>query len=179
MVACRTPLEIVMNLPTRRYLTAALVVAAAIGADFATAAPAAGHSHGDEAAPHARLALDHGRKWATDAPLRDGMNRIRALVEPQLAAAHAGSLTPARYTALAGKIEAEIGGIVADCKLEPRADAVLHAVIGAIGAGTETMAGKTAAQRPAQGLVQVAKAVNDYAGHFDHPGFTPIRITHR
>ena len=27
-------------------------------------------------------------------------------------------------------------------------------------------------------MVQVAKAVNDYAGHFDHPGFKPIPNIH-
>ena len=42
----------------------------------------------------------------------------------------------------------------------------------------DAMAGKDAKQRPAQGLVQVAKAVNGYAGHFDHPGFKPIRNIH-
>lgn len=134
------------------------------------------HSH-DEVAP-AKLSLDHGRKWATDAPLRDGMSHIRKLVEPQLAPAHAGKLSPAQYAALAGQVEAEVGAIVANCKLEPKADAVLHIVIGQIGAGTDAMAGKSTPQRPAQGLVQVAKAVNDYAGHFDHPGFKPIRNVH-
>ena len=142
------------------------------------AAPAQAQSHSHDASAPAKLSLNQGRKWATDAPLRDGMGRIRALVEPQLAAAHAGKLSQAQYTALAGQVEAEVGGIVANCKLEPKADAVLHIVIGEIGAGTDAMAGKDAKQRPAQGLVQVAKAVNGYAGHFDHPGFKPIRNIH-
>lgn len=55
---------------------------------------------------------------------------------------------------------------------------MLHIVIGEIGAGTDAMAGKTAQPRPAQGLMQVAEAVNDYAGHFDHPGFKPIPNIH-
>lgn len=54
----------------------------------------------------------------------------------------------------------------------------MHIVIGEIGAGTDAMAGKTAKLRPQQGLVQIAKAVNDDAGHFDHPGFKPIRNSH-
>ena len=81
----------------------------------------------------------------------------------------------AQYTAIAVRIESEVGGIVANCKLEPKADEALHVVIGEIGAGTDAMTGKVAKQRPAQGLVQVANAVNDYAGHFDHPGFKAIR----
>lgn len=151
----------------------ATVVLAATLTDVGTG-PARAQSHSHEAVAPSKLSLNQGRKWATDAPLRDGMGRIRAQVEPQLPAAHTGKLNPTQFTALAGQIEAEIGGIVANCKLDPKADAVLHVIIGEIGAGTDAMAGKTPKLRPAQGLVQVAKAVNDYAAHFDHPGFKPI-----
>jgi len=138
--------------------------------------PAYAQSHDHDAGASAGLGLNQGRKWSTDAPLREGMGRIRALVEPQLAAPHAGKLSAPQIAALAGQVEIEVAGIVANCKLEPKADAVLHVVIGEIGAGTDAMAGKVAKQRPAQGLVQVAKAVNDYAGHFDDPGFKPIQV---
>ena len=152
---------------------AAIVFAATVAT--LTASPVLAQTHDHGATTPAQMSLDHGRKWATDEALRAGMGRIRSLVEPQLAAAHSGKLSPAQYAALAGQVETEVGGIVANCKLEPKADAVLHIVIGEIGAGTDAMAGKSAQQRPQQGLVQVAKAVNDYAGHFDHPGFKPIR----
>ncbi len=156
-------------------VVAATVIAAAFTSAAMAPAQAQTQTHNHDATALAKLSLDHGHKWVTDAPLREGMSRIRALVEPQLAAAHAGRLSPAQYAALAGQIETEVGGIVANCKLEPKADAVLHIVIGEIGAGTEAMAGRTAKQRPQQGLVQIAKAVNDYAGHFEHPGLKPIR----
>ena len=169
-----------MSTPTLRRLAAALTFGIAVGGVAAlAAAPALAQSHHDHgtAAP-AKVRLEAGRKWATDGPLRDGMSRIRALVEPQLAPAHAGKVNAAQYAALAGRIETEVGGIVANCKLEPEADAALHAVIAEIGAGTDAMAGKTAHQQPAKGLVQVAKAVNDYAGQFEHAGFKPIRNVH-
>ena len=134
------------------------------------------HSH-DAATPH-KLTLNQGRKWATDEPLRAGMGRIRNLVEPQLGAAHAGKLTPSQYRELATQVETEVGGIVANCKLEPKADAMLHLVIADLGAGTDAMAGKDAKTRPALGLVKVAQAVNQYGSHFDHPGFKPIRNVH-
>lgn len=148
-------------------------VAFAVGT-LAAVGPVVAAAPGHDAEHPAKLTLDHGRKWATDAPLRSGMDRIRALVAPQLDAAHAGKLSRAQYKALAGKIETEVAGIVTTCKLEPDADAVLHVIIGEIGAGTDAMVGKSAGQKPAQGLVQVANAVNDYVGHFDHPGFQPI-----
>lgn len=144
---------------------------------LAAGAPqAAAHEH-DSAMP-AGLALDHGRKWGTDAALRAGMGRIRALVEPQLGAAHAGKLGTAQYAALATQVETEIGGIVANCKLEPRADAMLHVVIGQLGAGADAMKGQALKQGPQQGLVQVATAVNHYGQYFDHPPFKPIRLSH-
>ena len=161
--------------PMRTALaTAALTLAALLGGPALAQATAA-HDHGHDAAAPGKLGLDQGRKWGTDAALRNGMTRIRELVEPQLGAAHAGKLTPAQYRELATQIETEVAGIVATCKLEPRADAMLHLVIADLGAGTDAMAGKSAQQRPQQGLVQVAKAVNEYAGYFDHPGFKPIR----
>ena len=158
-------------------LTAAVAAAAMAAALSAPAfAQTAAHDH-SAAMPH-KLTLNQGRKWATDEPLRAGMGRIRGLVEPQLGAAHAGKLTPVQYRELATQVETEVGGIVANCKLEPKADAMLHLVIADIGAGTDTMAGKDAKTRPALGLVKVAQAVNQYGSHFDHPGFKPIRNVH-
>lgn len=163
---------------TRHWIrpTLGFVAAAALGlpALAQTAAPA--HDHAAASPP--QLALNQGRKWATDEPLRTGMSRIRGLVEPQLGAAHAGKLTPAQYRELATRVEAEVGGIVAHCKLEPQADAMLHRVIADIGAGNDAMAGKDARTRPALGLVKVAQAVNRYGSHFDHPGFKPIHHVH-
>lgn len=166
-----------MKTPNWTLLTAAVAAAAVAAALSAPAfAQTAAHDHGS-ASPH-KLTLNQGRKWATDEPLRAGMGSIRSLVEPQLAAAHAGKLTPAQYRELATKVETEVGGIVANCKLEPKADAMLHLLIADIGAGTDAMAGKDAKARPALGLVKVAQAVNQYGSHFDHPGFKPIRNVH-
>lgn len=154
------------------------VAAAAMAAAFSAAALAQTAAHDHSAAMPHKLTLNQGHKWATDEPLRAGMGRIRGLVEPHLGAAHAGKLAPARYRELATQIDTEVGGIVANCKLEPTADAMLHLAIADIGAGTDTMAGKDAKARPALGLVKVAQAVNQYGSHFDHPGFKPIRNVH-
>lgn len=157
-----------------RTRLAAALAAAALTALIAApvAAHTGGHDHG--AAATSALTLNQGQKWPTDKPLRDGMDRIRELVEPQLSAAHAGKLGPSQYQALARRIESQVGAIVANCKLEPNADAMLHLVIADIGAGTDAMTGKNAELPPAQGLVKIAQAVNAYGGHFDHPGFKPI-----
>lgn len=158
-----------------RTLALAAAVAMAASAPAMAAGPAA-HSH-DEASP-ARLTLDQGRKWSTDAPLRTGMERIRGAVDPAIAKAHAGKLTAAQSAALAGQVEAEVAGIVANCKLEPQADAMLHLVIADVLAGADAMKGKTPGVRAEQGLVRVATAVNQYARHFDHPGLRRIDTGH-
>jgi hypothetical protein len=165
-----------MHAMTLWGLSVALAAAAACAspafAGTPAAAPAA-HAHAEAGA--GKLALDHGRKWATDAPLRDGMGRIRALADTGVAQAHAGKMTPAQYTELARKVELEVAAIVTNCKLPPQSDAMLHLVIGGIGEGTDAMAGKGKLARE-QGLVRVAEAVNDYGRFFDHPGFQPIRL---
>lgn len=151
-------------------LTAAAVALLLAGPAMAQSAA---HSH-DAATPH-KLSLNQGRKWATDEALRNGMSRIRGLVEPRRVDAHAGKLTATQYRELATQIETEVGGIVANCKLEPRADAMLHLVLADLGEGTDAMAGKNAKLPAVQGLAKVTLAVNEYASHFEHAGFKPIR----
>jgi len=177
MVASMNPQEIDMDMLSFRKFSAAFA-ATAVAALLAGPALAqtAAHSH-DADSPH-KLSLDQGRQWATDEALRNGMDRIRGLVEPRLGAAHAGKLSAAQYGELAAKVEAEVGTIVANCKLEPKADAMLHLVIADLGEGTDAMAGKNPKLRPAQGVAKVALAVNEYGRHFDHPGFKPIRNIH-
>ena len=155
-----------------------LVTTAVLTAAFSAPALAQTATHDHSAAAQHKLTLDQGGKWATDEPLRAGMGRIRALVEPQLGAAHAGKLTATQYREVATQVETEIGGIVANCKLEPKADAMLHLVIADLLQGTEAMSGKNVKLRPAQGLTKVASAVNQYGAHFDHPGFKPIANIH-
>lgn len=153
-----------------------LLAGATAGISPALAGPPA-HAH-EEAGASPQLRLDHGRKWASDAPLREGMTRMRALVAPKLAAAHAGTLAAQEYAALAGKLDVEVAAIVANCKLPPQADAVLHVVLSDLMAGSSAMAGRSPGADRAHGLVQVATAVNTYGRYFEHKGFAPIAIGH-
>lgn len=150
------------------------VAAMAVATALAGPAVAATATHSHDAATPQKLSLDHGRKWATDEPLRNGMGRIRSLVEPRLDAAHRGKLGTEQYRDLAAQVEAEVGTIVANCRLEPKADAMLHLVIADLLEGADAMAGKNAKLRSEQGLVKVVAAVNAYGRYFDHPGFKPI-----
>lgn len=156
------------------------LMAATLVAMFALAvagyAQTAAHDHG-HAASHA-LTLNHGAKWATDAPLRAGMTQIRALVAPQVEAAHEGRLDQTQSRQLAQRVETELAGIVANCKLEPAADEVLHVVLADMSASVDVLQGKSSAVTPAAAVAKLAETLNQYADHFDHPGFEPIRSAH-
>jgi hypothetical protein len=158
------------------------VLSQAVAAVFATvllgatapAFAADAHSHGHGAAPQ-KLTLDHGKKWTTDAPLRTGMQKIRDALAPQLDAIHTGKLPAAQYAALAAAIDAEIAGIVQNCKLPPEADANLHLVIAQMMEGTEAMQGKNPKAKPQTGAVKVVQALDSYAKYFDHPGWKGLK----
>lgn len=144
----------------------ALAVALAFGAP-AIAAETHGHAAGGEA----QLTLNHGQKWQTDAPLRQGMNNIRGAIAKDVKAIHTGKATPKQYEALAQKVTTEVAGIVQNCKLEPAADAQLHILIAELMAGAEAMEGKTQSETRQAGAERVAKALNAYGEHFDHAGW--------
>jgi hypothetical protein len=164
-------IEETLMTPHRTIMTTLVAAALAIGGGpAALAADIHAHATGTPA----KLALDHGRKWATDEPLRRHMSSIRQLVEPRLAPIHAGTLAAADYRALGAAIEGEVAGIVAECKLAPDADAMLHLIVADLVAGADVMQGK-AAGKPAAGAHTVVTAANAYGRYFDHAGWKPLR----
>ena len=145
-----------------RPLEGALIVGAAVL--LAVPALAADgpfwHAH---AAQEASLVLDQGRKWQTDAPLREGMAKIRAALEKG-----------AEHGALAGAVKGEVGLIVQNCRLEPAADAQLHLVLIQVMAGAEAMEGKVEGESRHAGGQRIARALNAYGKHFYHPGWRDL-----
>lgn len=137
----------------------------------AIAAESNDHHH---EAPAAGLQLNQGSKWETDAPLRQGMAAIRGELAGKLPAVHRGSLTKEDYAVLSRAIEAQIVNIVSQCKLEPKADAMLHIVIGELMQAADVMQGK-AKGKPADAAHHAVKALNKYGKYFDHPGWQTIK----
>ncbi|HZW11642.1 MAG TPA: hypothetical protein VFF81_00430 [Noviherbaspirillum sp.] len=137
------------------------------------AAESGHHDHG--AAPQ-KIQLNAGKKWPTDEALRKGMSAMRTHVATALPAAHAGKLTPAQYEALGKELNTQVGDIVRNCKLDPKADAQLHVVIGDLAEGIETLEGKRQGKERASGVVRVAQALNAYGKYFDHAGFKAIKL---
>lgn len=150
-------------------LSSVLSLALAAGA-VGTAVAAGSHSHGTESAP-TQLMLNNGAKWQTDAPLRQGMDGIRADMSKALPAIHAGTLGAEDFKALAGKLGAHVDYMVANCKLAPEVDEQLHIVLEEVLEGTAAMAGGDHAE---DGAVKVVGALDAYGNHFDHPGWQSL-----
>ena len=151
----------------------AAAIAAALFALAAGAPAIAADAHSHAAGTPAELALDQGRKWTTDAPLRQRMGEIRALMAAQIDPIHAGRLTAAEYAALGFAIEQKVAAIVAECKLPPDADAMLHLIVADLVAGADVLQGK-AAGNPAEGAHKVVTAANAYGRYFDDAGWKPL-----
>ena len=147
------------------------ILAIALAASLGTVAPHAAaqhHAHHPAAAAPAQSAAPAVR-YATDAPLRKGMADIRTAVAMLEHADH-GHLDAAQVRNLAGNIERSIGGIIAECKLAPEADAALHGIIGKLGQGIAALKEDPADTAPVAGM---RAALDDYARMFDDPAAAP------
>jgi hypothetical protein len=129
-----------------------LIFTVLIGVACGIAAPSMAvetHDHQHEATAPSKLQLNQGKKWGTDAPLRQGMTAMRADLASKLHAIHQG-------------------------KLDPKADAMLHIVISDLAGSAEIMQGKAAGQ-PAEAAHRAVLALNSYSQYFSHPGWKPIK----
>lgn len=159
---------------TKLLILSALYIAVAGTSLAATTHTAYEHKH-EQATAAKTLQLDAGKKWETDAPLRQAMSNIRQAMASNLHAIHENRLSANGYGKLAQKVEVEVGNIVANCKLSTQADEQLHIVIAELLGGAEHMAGTIKGSKRQKGAVQVIGALEKYATYFDDPGFQTIQ----
>lgn len=129
-------------------------------ANPASAAQAA-HAHPTAPAPADRA----GKLWATDPPLRDGMRRVRQAVRALEHDQH-GHLDAAQTAHVASLIDGAVNDMIANCKLQPDADAALHGLIAKFLAGAN--AARTGQNVPAA-LADMQGALKKYPLLFDDP----------
>lgn len=125
------------------------------------------HHHGESSATVQKLELNAGRKWATDTALRQSMDDINQAMAKALPLIHKKRFSDADYATLATTINQKVSYAVEHCKLDAKADAMLHLVIGELMAGAEIMEGKTASARH-DGAVRVRHALESYGKYFQH-----------
>ncbi|MBS1190109.1 MAG: hypothetical protein H6R10_1901 [Rhodocyclaceae bacterium] len=136
---------------------------------FVLCPPVQAHEHHDSHGPQ-KPTLNAGKKWETDAPLRQAMDQINQAMAAALPRIHEKRFSETDYRGLADTIGKSVGYAIENCKLQPEADAVLHGVIADLNGGAEAMAGKGDASRHA-GAVKVLQALKSYGRYFDHPGW--------
>lgn len=124
-------------------------------------------AHEHEAHATAGLTLDNGARWATDEPLRIGMQRIRDAAAPAVDAGPQ-SLSQEAAKTLAAAVRVQVSYLVANCKLEPKADAVLHVLIAELLGGAEALDRDPHAEGA---LPRIEQALRQYPEYFEHPGF--------
>lgn len=131
---------------------------------LALAVPAVAREHPRPAGLVATTAT--AQRWKTDAPLREGMGRIRQAVDA-LQHYEDGHMGRAQAVILAAGIERDVGFIVVHCTLVPKADAALHPILGAFMQGARALKTKPA---DLSSIPPLRKALQDYARLFDDPG---------
>lgn len=164
--------------PQRSFLMktfAALLLSATLAFPLAGMA-ATTHDHGS--ADPQKLQLNAGKKWDTDAPLRQAMTAVHKSVTQILPSAHAGKATTVDYDAFGSAINQQVAYMVENCKLPPEADAQLHIIVADLMAGAEAAQGKQGENKRAAGVVQVAKASNAYGKYFNHAGWKAVKLPH-
>ncbi len=163
-----------MNPPTstrRRSLVVGLVVIALIITGYALRSHLR-HGHGHEHAHDqgaAGLSLNDGQRWATDEPLRLGMQRIRDAVTPALADSARQTLTREQARVMAGAVQENVTFLIQNCKLTPAADANLHFLITELVTGAALV---SADPRSEEGAMKLTHALAEYPKYFDHPNWT-------
>lgn len=162
---------------TRWKNIAATLSAALLMGIYAGNALAEKHSHSHDATEPAQLTLDNGQKWATDANLRLAMERIRNALAAELPAIHADKITAGQYQALAQKVNEQIEFMVKNCKLDPKADAMLHLVLADIIAGADDMS-ETSGNKGRKGAEKIVHALESYGKFFKHPGWHGVSTAH-
>ena len=156
--------------PLLSALLAASLMSATAGAGLAAVSPSH-HGHAGTAAAIAELTLNDGRKWPSDAALREGMTGIRATMRASLGQIHAGNFSAAGYDALADRVESQVDDVVRNCRLPPEADAQLHLIIADILDGAEMMRGDNGR---VEGAIKLMRTLDAYGNHFDHPDWYTV-----
>lgn len=155
--------------------TAPTPAASADTIEGTTPTQAAANSHATTEADHAE-AVAHAAgvdfplpanhvAWTPDAPLVEGMSRVRAALaglEPRDAARPDAATVEAR----ADDIDAAIKYMFANCKLDTQPDIALHAVLARLMAGTQALHANPADTTPAHDM---HAAMENYERLFDDP----------
>lgn len=126
------------------------------------------HAHADHHSDTAAMPIpaDHV-KWEPDAPLMEGMRRMRDAMTG-LHHHELGHLNDTQVDQLATQVDEAAAYMFANCKLEAEPDVALHGVLARLMAGAEALHADPADPAP---VADMSAALADYPRLFDDPGF--------
>jgi hypothetical protein len=128
------------------------------------------HAHNSHAAHHpppaSKIDANHVR-WAADAPLREGMRRMKTAIDGSIHQ-ESGQLDQARVLAIASEVDQAAAFMFATCKLEQDPDAALHGLLARLMAGAEAL---RRGPDEVAALGAMRAALTDYVRLFDDPTF--------
>lgn len=152
-----------MNAIRWSYLPLAIVLAAATPVQ-------AQHEHEGHAAHagDAAATVIPAQRHATDAPLREGMARIRVALD-ELAHYEMGHMPQSMAVERVDEIKSATDFLFANCKLDATADAALHGMLAPLLAGVQAF---RADPQDTASIERMRKAVADYPLVFDDPAWT-------
>lgn len=119
--------------------------------------------------------LNHGKRWATDTSLREGMIRIRTAVLEAQESSVDGKLNRAKATTLATSVDTALNYMFEHCKLEPEADANLHILLERLMHAANAV--KTAPDST-EGVPEIMEVLEAYPRYFDHPDWQSLHDKH-
>lgn len=155
-----TQTQATVSPPAEPTASAAATSEAQTQADAHDAGHAGEHAHSIE--PGTRVAPEGG--WASDAPLRQGM---QAILDAVVAAVRAQGEGPA----LAAELRAQIDFLFANCRLEPEADAALHGILAELLLSAQRLEAGASAVQEHDAL---HASLQRYGQQFQHPDW-PLR----
>lgn len=103
-------------------------------------------------------------QWTPDAPLMEGMSRVRTALAGLEAESHADDAT---VVARAADIDAAVEYMFANCQLPTEPDIALHAILARLMANTQALKANPSDGSP---VADMHAAVHNYEQLFDDPG---------
>lgn len=149
-------------------ITAAYLSSVTLQAHAQTHDHEAASAHAHEEHASTELSLNNGKQWETDAALRHGMVEIRTAVDMLAPAFEAGQLDQSQARQLSQAVQGSVNTMIAQCELEPAADANLHSILAMLLAGAASI---EASPMSSDGLPALKDALQTYGHYFNHAGW--------
>lgn len=140
---------------------------------LAVAAGAQATEPHDHLAPAVAPAPAVTQRWAADAPLREGMARVRVALD-ELRHHEMGHMSDGQARERAVAIEEAVRSMFANCRLAPEPDTALHAILAPLLAAAQRL-DKDPADKAA--VAAMREAVAPYARRFDDPQWPAVAPT--